>query len=130
MAITRGVALCIGTVAVMTVAGLALHLWMNSLKVDFSYSDVWITGVQFDNDYLTVVVENNGTLATTIGEVTVNQTSTLYKVPVHEKIGAGKQISIRLGFKWTSGYAYQIELKRAENASYWWHPVKFLAVAP
>jgi len=130
MAINRGLAIYIViamTLAVTVLAGLS---WMTSLTIDFSYPDVWITGVQFDNGYLTITVKNNGTLGTTKSEVTVNQTSTLHTVPVHELIGAGEQISIRIGFKWTSGYTYQIKLKPADNTTYWWHPVTSLAVAP
>ena len=101
----------------LTIAGLAVLLWMdNSLLIDnlSRYRvDLYITDVQFDNDYLNITVRNIGWNPTTISSVIINQTSTLHTISVHEPISANEIISFRLGFKWTSGYRYQITLERA-----------------
>jgi len=85
--------------------------WISSLSVGItSMEELSITDVQFDKDYLTITVKNSGSRATIISEVMVNQTSTPHTVAVHEPVSVGEEISIRIGFKWTSGYTYQIRL--------------------
>ena len=102
----------------LTIAVIAVHSWMNPLVIDnlSRYRvDLYITNVQFDIDYMNITVENIGWNPTIISSVIINQTSTLHTVPVHEPISAGEIISIRIAFKWTSGYRYQIKLETTDN---------------
>jgi hypothetical protein len=92
-------------------------------------ADLNITNVQFDKDYLTVTVKNQGSLAFTINQVTVgeaiksetgivNQNSTSHNFSVLSQISEGEQISICMGLKWTSGYLYQIKLETVTTADF------------
>ena len=102
----------------LTIAVIAVHSWMDPLIIDnlSRYRvDLYITNVQFDNDYLNITVRNIGWNPTTISSVIINQTSTLHSVPVHEPISAGEIISFRVAFTWTSGYMYKITLETTDN---------------
>jgi len=112
---------------VLAFTGILLTLaWMSPLTVNpMANEALSVTDVQFDKGCLTVTVKNIGVSATTINEVTVNQTSTQHTVPVHEPIAAGKQISIRINFNWASGYTYRIGLMTARGNSFF-----HLAAAP
>jgi hypothetical protein len=107
--------------------GILLTLgWMNPLTVGpMSIVKLEITEVQFDNGYLNITVKNIGTSSTTINQVTVNQTSTPYTVPVHEPVVADGQISIRARFNWVSGSTYQVGLKTVRGEFFY-----YTAVAP
>ena len=92
MASNRRLALYIVLIAGTLIAGLAVLSWMNSLTIDnlSRYRvDLYITNVQFDDDYLNVTVRNIGWNPTTISSVIIKQTSTLHTVPVHELISIG-----------------------------------------
>jgi hypothetical protein len=130
MAINRVVALYIGMAAALAFAVFVLPtlvcMWAPPYGIT-KMSDLGITEVQFEKDYLNITVENICTQAKTISEVTVsdlmagdtgfiiNQTSTPHTIPLHEPISAGEQISIRISFNWTSGHAYQIKLETADT---------------
>lgn len=113
-----------------TAAALLLISWMGTTSVAIMQTaDLSITKVQFDKDYLTITVKNQGTHALTINEVTVseatvgdegmvNQTSTPYTFSVHAPVSAGEQISICINFKWTSGYLHQIKLETTSIADF------------
>ena len=119
MAPNRRLAMYLVLVAgALTIAVIAVHSWMDPLIIDnlSRYRvDLYITNVQFDNDYLNITVRNVGVNPTTISSVIINQTSTFHTVPVYEPILAGEIISFRTGFKWTSGYMYQITLETTDN---------------
>jgi hypothetical protein len=122
MAPNRRLAICIILIAgTLTIAGLAVLSWMDSLTIDsLGHHQValYITNAQFINDYLNITVKNVGVKSTTISSVVINQTSTLHTVPVHDPISPGEIISIRIAFKWTSGYTYQIQLETTDNLDY------------
>ena len=114
----------IATVAVLAVIGTFLFIaWIDASSVHIMHTaDLSITNVQFDKDYLTVTVKNQGSFAYTISEVTVseaivseegitNQNTTSHTVSLHSQIPEGEQISICIALKWTSGYLYQIKLE-------------------
>lgn len=108
----------IPTVGILTIVSIAVLSSMTPLTIDnlSSYRvDLYITNVQFDDDYLNITVRNIGWKPTTISSVIINQTSTLHTVPVHEPISAGEIISFRAALKWTSGYTYQIKLETTDN---------------
>jgi hypothetical protein len=133
MAINRRLAVYIILIAAaLTVAGLAMLSWSDPLIIDnlMNYSvDLYITSVQFDNDYLNITVRNIGVNPTTISSAIINQTSTIHTVPVHEPISHAEIISFRVAFKWTSGYMYQIKLETTDNFEY--HSCNtFSAIAP
>jgi hypothetical protein len=119
MASNRRLAIYIILIAgTLTVAGLAVLSWMDPLVIDnlARYRvDLYITNIQFDDDYLNVTVRNIGWNPTTISSVIINETSTLHTVPVQEPISPGEIISFRTAFKWTSGYSYQIKLETTDN---------------
>ena len=119
MVLNRRLAMYIILIAgTLTIAVMAVHSWMNPLTIDnlSRYRvDLYITNVQFENDYLNMTVRNIGWNPTIISSVMINQTSTLHTVPVHEPISAGEIISFRVAFKWTSGYRYQIELETTDD---------------
>ena len=122
MASNRSLAMYIILIAgALTIAVIAVHSWMDPLIIDnlSRYRvDLYITNVQFDNDYLNITVRNIGWNPTTISSVIINQTSTLHTVPVYEPILAGEIISFRVAFKGTSGYLYQITLETTDNFEY------------
>ncbi len=119
MASNRKLAMSIILIAwTLTIAVIVVHSWMNPLTIDNLSAhrvDLYITNVQFDNDYLNITVRNIGWNPTTISLVIINQTSTLQTVPVHEPISSGEIISFRVAFKWISGYRYQITLETTDN---------------
>jgi len=119
MVLNRRLAMYIILIAgALTIAVIAVHSWMDPLIIDnlSRYRvDLYITNVQFDNDYLNITVRNIGWNPTTISSVIINQTSTLHTVPVYEPILAGEIISFRVAFKWASGYRYQITLETTDN---------------
>jgi hypothetical protein len=119
MASNRRLAIYIILIAgTLTVAGLAVLSWMDPLVIDnlARYRvDLYITNIQFDDDYLNVTVRNIGWNPTTISSVIINETSTLHTVPVQEPISPGEIISFRTAFKWTSDYSYQIKLETTDN---------------
>jgi hypothetical protein len=121
----------IATVAILAVTGtLLLIAWIDATSIHIMYTaDLSITHVQFDKDYLTVTVKNQGSLASTINEITVseaivseegidNQNSTSHTFSVLSEVSEGEQISICMSFKWTSGYLYQIKLETATTADF------------
>ena len=102
----------------LIIAVIVLNAWLNPLTIDNLSAhrvDLYITNVQFDNDYLNITVQNIGWNPTTISSVIINQTSILHTIPVHEPIVAGEIISFRVAFKWTSGYRYQITLETTDD---------------
>ena len=102
----------------LIIAVIVVHSWLNPLTIDNLGAhrvDLYITDVQFDNDYLNITVRNIGWNPTTISSVIINHTSTLHTVPAHESISSGELISFRAAFNWTSGYTYQITLETADN---------------
>jgi len=129
MAITRRLAIYVIIVAVLAVTiTLLLMAWVSSLTVPgMRLDDLDITDVQFSKDYLNITVKNLCTQAKIVSEVTlrdskvydlgfsVDWASPPHTVVVHEPIPVGEEISIRVGFKWTSGCAYQIQLKSADR---------------
>ena len=116
----------------LTIMGLAVLSSMEPLVIDSLANDpaeLYITNVQFINDYLNITVRNVGIKSTTISSVNINQTSTLHTVPVHEPISPGEIISFRIAFKWTSGYTYQIKMETTDNLdNHYCHT--FSAIAP
>ena len=121
----------IATVAILVVMGtLILISWIDATSVHImNTADLSITNVQFDKDYLTVTVKNQGSLAYTINEVTVseakisevstvNQNTTSHNFSVLSQISEGEQISICLTLKWTSDYLYQIKLETATTTDF------------
>ena len=119
MAINRRLAMYIIFItAALIIAGLTILSLNAPLTIDsLGHHQValYITNVQFDNDYLNITVRNIGWNPTTISFVIINQTSTLHTVPVHEPISAGEIISFRIAFNWISGYRYQITLETTDN---------------
>lgn len=119
MVLNRRLAMYIILIAgTLTIAVIAVHSWMNPLTIDNLSAhrvDLYITNIQFDNDYLNITVRNIGWNPTTISLVIINQTSMLHTVPMHEPISAGEIISFRVAFEWTSGYRYQITLETTDN---------------
>lgn len=114
----------------LAITCLAFLSSMNPLTIGpIGIVDLRITDIHFDNDYLNIAVKNVGTESTIISGVIVNQTSTPYTFSVHEPIAANEQISIRIRFKWASGFTYRIKLETADNAD-WNHPATSCAVAP
>ena len=102
----------------LTIAVIVVNSWLNPLTIDNLSAhrvDLYITKVQFNDDYLNITVRNIGWNPTTISSVIVNQTSTVHTVPAHEPISAGEIISFRIAFKWTSDYMYQITLETTDN---------------
>lgn len=119
-------------VGTLTIASLAVLSWMNPLVIDsLGHHQValYITNVQFINDYLNITVTNVGVNTTTISSVTINQTSALHTVPVYEPISPGEIITIRIAFKWASGCTYQIKLGITDNLDYHYCNI-FSAFAP
>jgi hypothetical protein len=121
----------IATVAILAVTGtLLLIAWIDATSVHIMHTaDLSITHVQFDKDYLTITVKNQGSQAFTINEVTVseaivseegivNQNSTSQTFSVLTQVSKGEQISICMSLKWTSGYLYQIKLETATTADF------------
>jgi hypothetical protein len=121
----------IATVAILAVMGTVLLIaWIDATSVHIMHTaDLSITHVQFDKDYLTVTVKNQGSLAYTINEVTVseaivseegivNQNTTWHTFSVLSQISEGEQISFCLSLKWTSGYLYQIKLETATTTDF------------
>ena len=121
----------IATVAILAVTGtLLLIAWIDATSVHIMHTaDLSITHVQFDKDYLTITVKNQGSQAFTINEVTVseaivseegivNQNSTSQTFSVLTQVSKGEQISICMSLKWTSGYLYQIKLETATSADF------------
>ena len=121
----------IAAVAILTVMGtLLLIAWIDATSVHVMHTaDLSITQVQFDKDYLTVTVKNQGNLTYTINEVTVseaiaskegtvNHNSTSHTFSVFSQISEGEQISICMSLKWTSGYLYQIKLETATTQDF------------
>jgi hypothetical protein len=121
----------IAIVAILAVMGtLLLIAWIDATSVHIMHTaDLSITHVQFDKDYLTVTVKNQGSLAYTINEVTVseaivseegivNQNITSHTFSVLSQISEGEQISFCMGLKWTSGYLYQIKLETVTTADF------------
>ncbi len=119
------------TVAILAVTGtLLLIAWIDATSVHIMHTaDLSITHVQFDKDYLTITVKNQGSQAFTINEVTVseaivseegivNQNSTSHTFSVLTQVSKGEQISICMSLKWTSGYLYQIKLETATTADF------------
>jgi hypothetical protein len=108
--------------AVLAVTGTLLNLaWIYPLTITpIACENLSITDVEFDKGYLTLAVRNLCKYPTTITEVQVNQTSTPHTVPVHEPISANEQISIRIGFKWTSAFTYQVVLKTSRGNCYYY----------
>ena len=123
----------IAVAVALAITGLAFLAWINPLTIGpigpIGTVDLRITDVHFHNDYLNVTVKNVGCSGTVISGVTVNQTSTPHTIPLHEQIWAGEEISVRIDFKWTSGYAYQIKLE-TEDKENWDHIDTTVAVAP
>jgi hypothetical protein len=109
---------------------LLLIAWIDATSVHIMHTaDLNITNVQFDKDYLTLTVKNQGSLTYTINEVTVseaivseegivNQNTTSHTFSVLSQISEGEQISICMSLKWTSGYFYQIKLETATTADF------------
>ena len=122
MAINRRLAVHIILTAVaLTIAGLAVISWMDSLTIDsLGHHQValYVTNAQFDNDLMNITVRNVGVKSTIISSVIINQTSTLHTVPVHDTISPGEIISICIAFKSTSDYTYQIKLEITDNLDY------------
>ena len=123
MTTNRRIAIYIILIAgTLSIASLAVLSWMSPLTIDsLGHHQValYITNVQFDDDYLNITVTNVGVKTTTITSVMINQSSTIHTVPVYEPIlGRDKIITIRIGFKWTSGYTVQIKLETADNLDY------------
>jgi hypothetical protein len=121
----------IAIVATLIITGtLLLIAWIDATSVHImSTADLNIIHVQFDKDYLTVTVKNQGSLAYTINEVTVseavvseegivNQNTTLHTFSILSQIPEGEQISICMSLKLTSGYLYQIKLETATTADF------------
>jgi hypothetical protein len=133
MAINRRLAVHIILTAVaLTIAGLAVISWMDSLTIDsLGHHQValYVTNAQFDNDLMNITVRNVGVKSTIISSVIINQTSTLHTVPVHEPISPAELITIRIAFKWTSGCTYQIKLETTDNLDYNYCNT-FSAIAP
>ena len=133
MAINRRLAVHIILTAVaLTIAGLAVISWMDSLTIDsLGHHQValYVTNAQFDNDLMNITVRNVGVKSTIISSVIINQTSTLHTVPVHEPISPAELITIRIAFKWTSGYTYQTKLETTDNLDYNYCNT-FSAIAP
>ena len=121
----------IATVAILAVMGtLLLMAWIDASSIHIMYTaDLSITHVEFEKDYLTLTVKNQGGFAYTISEVTIseamvnedcidNQNSTSHTVSVHSQIPEDDQISICIALKWTSGYLYQIKLETSTPADF------------
>ena len=125
MAINRTSARCIIIVTFLVIVGVFLPIvLLHSLPVStFPYVNLWITNVQFEEDYLNITVENTCEQAKIVSEVTIrdlittgysfsiNQTSTPLIVAVYESISSGEEISFPIIFKWNSGCSYRIELE-------------------
>jgi hypothetical protein len=129
MSMNRKAVICIVIAMILAITGLALVFRDPGPIGPIGIVELRITDVQFDEDYLNITVKNVGAASTIISEVIINQTSTPHTVPVHEPISAGGEIIIRIDFKWTSGYTYQIKLKTSDNAD-WNHPAMSSVVAP
>lgn len=143
MPTNRRLAIYVIAVAVLAVAGTALSMaWISSLSVgNTPMADLNITDVQFNEDYMTIKVKNQGNYNLIIREVRINnfiesdqgliinQTSTTYFVPLQEPISVGEQISIKVSFNWTSDYIYEVSLKTA-NTTYWTPAGMTIVVAP
>jgi hypothetical protein len=98
-------------------------VWIDATSVHIMpTADLSITQVQFDKDYLTATVKNQGSFTYTISKVTVseaimskagivNQNITSHTFSPLSQIPQGEQISICMGIKWTSGCLYQIKLE-------------------
>jgi len=109
---------------------LLLMAWMGTTSVAIMQTaDLSITKVQFEKDYLTITVKNQGSHSLTINEVTVsevivsdegmvNQNSTSRTFSVLLPVSEGEQISICISLKWASGYLYQIKLETATAADF------------
>ena len=129
-------------VAVLVAASVIIPVvWINSLPwITVDGSPLWITDVQFDEDYLNIIVENTGIEAKIISQVTVRDlkplgysfsvdwTSTPHVVAVHEPVPVGEEISFRIRFNWASGRAYQIQLETEDRED--WIAAAYNAVAP
>jgi hypothetical protein len=93
----------------------------------FPTEDIRILDVQFDEGCLNITVKNLCTQAKIVSGVTVrdlvaagygftvNSTSTPYTVAVHEPVSVGEENSFSVSFNWSSGCAYQIELKSVDR---------------
>ena len=100
MPTNRRLAIYVIAVAVLAVAGTALSMaWISSLSVgNTPMANLNITDVQFNEDYMTIKVKNQGNYNLIIREVRINnfiesdqgliinQTSTTYFVPLQEPI--------------------------------------------
>jgi hypothetical protein len=129
-------------VAVLVAASVLIPVvWINSLPWStVEVSPLWITNVQFDEDYLNIIVENTFTEAKIISQVTVRDlkplgysfsvdwTSAPHVVAVHEPVPVGEEISFSIRFDWASGRAYQIQLEIEDRED--WIAAAYNAVAP
>jgi len=129
-------------VAVLAAATVLIPLvWINSLPWSIpGGSPLRITDVQFEEDYLNIIVENTVTEAKIISQVTVRDlkpvgysfsvdwTSTPHVVAVHEPVPVGEEISFRIRFNWASGRAYQIQLETEDRED--WIAAAYNEVAP
>lgn len=143
MPTNRRLAIYVIAVAILAVAGTSLSMaWISSLSLGITpMADLNITDVQFNEDYMTITVKNQGNYNLIIREVRVNnfiesdqgliinQTSTSYSAPLHEPISVGERISIKVSFNWTSGYIYEISLKTTDT-TYWIPAGMTVVVAP
>ena len=143
MPTNRRLAIYVIAVAILAVAGTSLSMaWISSLSLGITpMADLNITDVQFNEDYVTIEVKNQGNYDLIIREVRVNnfiesdqgliinQTSTPYFASLQEPISVGEQISIKVSFNWISGYIYEVSLKTA-NTTYWTPAGMTVVVAP